>query len=54
MKKSADKKKKNAVKKHWYWNKSCQCMEKGSDRDIKAGRVKRCKSAAELKEELCK
>jgi hypothetical protein len=41
-------------KKHWYFSKSCQCMEKASDRDIKAGRVKRCLSAKELKDELCK
>jgi hypothetical protein len=52
--KKIPKKKKTIVKKHWYWNESCQCVEKASDRDIKAGRVKRCKSADELKKDLCK
>jgi hypothetical protein len=47
-------KKKIIKKKHWYFSRSCQRMEKCSDRDIKAGRVKRCLSAAELKKDLCK
>ncbi len=51
MKRTA-KKKKSTVKKHWYWSNSCQCVEKASDKDVKAGRVKRCMSADELKKEL--
>jgi hypothetical protein len=54
MKKKPKKKKTAAAKKHWYWNESCQCVERATDSDIKAGRVKRCKSADELKKELCK
>ena len=45
--------KKKVIKKHWYFSKSCQRMEKASDKDIKAGKIKRCMSAAELKKELC-
>lgn len=52
--KKIQKKKKAAVKKDWYWNEKCRCVEKASDRDIKAGRVKRCGSADELKKDLCK
>jgi hypothetical protein len=43
-----------AKKKHWYWSRSCQRMERAADKDIKAGRIKRCLSAKELKRELCK
>jgi hypothetical protein len=52
--KKTTKKRKTPVKNHWYWGKSCQRVEKQSDKDIKCGRVKRCMSAGELKKDLCK
>jgi broad specificity polyphosphatase/5'/3'-nucleotidase SurE len=54
MIKKAVKKKRSSEKKEWYWNKSCRRVEKASDKDIQAGRIKRCMSASELKKDLCK
>jgi hypothetical protein len=54
MIKKTVKKKRSSEKKEWYWNKSCRRVEKASDKDIQAGRIKRCMSASELKKDLCK
>jgi hypothetical protein len=36
----------------WYMTFACQKMEKSADKDIKAGRIKRCHSAELLKMDL--